>query len=467
MTTFLLVTHGSDGDVLPFVRIGGELVGRGHRVALLTHAPHRNAAMAAGLDFIPIDGADEFERMLATTSQMLGERTMSWRDFYRGNGLFEQIRRECEVLLRLHKPGDTVLVGRHTSAVSVRFVAEIVQAPVAWIAVSPSQVMSAPIAAHVYGTELASDFDAVRDGLGLSRMADWHAWFTRSTSEIGLWPDWFDRAGYRSPPRTTLTGFPLGDERSPGDLPAMPYSAETILATGGTGRMLHPDYYPQLVAAVARAGRPTLLVVRHRDLLPAKLPANVAWYPRLSFPHVIPRVAAIVHHGGIGTLIRGLHAGTPQVLLPDGVDRPDNGARLAHLELARVVGASDWDTETIAEQILAAGSDHGYRARAAEVTGGQRANGVVATADHLEALRPLETSRPLEPSRPLETSRPLRSSRLSARVGALSQADLDRLRARLHHRAASTPPPGTGGQQTGLQQTGVQQTGTRQTGAAP
>ncbi len=422
MSTFLLVTHGSDGDVLPFVRVGGELVGRGHRVALLTHAPHRKAAAAAGLDFVPIDGAEEFERMLATTPAMLGDRTMSWQDFYRGNGLFDQIRRECEVLMRLHRPGDTVLVGRHTSAVSVRFVAEIVNAPVAWIAVSPSQVMAAPIAAHVYGTELATDFDRIREGFGLSPMTDWHAWFTHSTAEFGLWPAWFDRAGYRSPPRMTLTGFPLGDERTPGDLPARPYSSQTILATGGTGRMLHPDYYPQLIAAAVRSGLPTLLVVRHRDLLPPKLPSNITWYPRLSFPHVMPRVAAIVHHGGIGTCIRGLAAGTPQVLLPDGVDRPDNAARLAHLGLARVVGAPDWDPDAIAAQIVAAGEDAEYRSRAMDVTGGKRANGVAETADRLEALRD--------------------SRNLSARIGALSAADLDRLRVRLGMRVRSQPPQG-------------------------
>jgi UDP:flavonoid glycosyltransferase YjiC (YdhE family) len=415
MSTYLIVTHGSDGDVLPFVRIGAELTGRGHQVTILTHAHYQQVSVDAGLEFVAIDGTEEFERTLAATPHLLNAQRLSWQNFYQANGMFDQIRRECEALLRRYRPGETVLVGRHTSAVSVRFVAEVVGAPVAWVAVAPTQVMVAPVAAHTYATELGMGFAGIREGLGLAPLVDWHGWFTKSTAEIGLWPTWFDTAGYRSPARVALTGFPLADEHSTADVPAEPYADGTILVTGGTGRMLHADYYPTLIAAAERTGLPTLLVVRHRDLLPETLPPNVTWYPQLSFPQVIPHVAAVVHHGGIGTCVRGLAAGTPQVLLPDGIDRPDNAARLTHHGLARVVTAADWDAETIAAEISAAVADTGYRDRALAVTGGEYANGVTGSVDILETL--------LTPQ-----------STISARVRALSTGDMERLRARLGHR---------------------------------
>jgi UDP:flavonoid glycosyltransferase YjiC (YdhE family) len=419
VSTFLLVTHGSDGDVLPFVRIGGELLDRGHRVTLITHAPYRPAAVARGLDFIPIDGIAGYEKMLTATPSLFGDQQLSWPDFYAGNQLFEQIRRECDVLMRLHRPGETVLVGRHTSAVSVRFVAEIVNAPVAWIAMSPTQVMVAPIAAHVYGTELAASLNRLRGDLGLQPLVDWQRWFTGATSEIGLWPAWFDEAGYRSPPRMALTGFPLADEYAPDDLPTQPYAPRTVLATGGTGRMLYAGYYPMLIAAAAQTGLPTILAVRHRDLLPAVLPPNVEWYPRLSFPRVMPDVAAVVHHGGIGTCVRALAAGTPQVLLPDGIDRPDNAARLAHHGLARFVEAADWDAEAIAAQIMAAVDDDDYRARAVAIAGAGSANGAAEAANQLESLSQRRD--------------------VMARLRALGSTDLDRLRAQLDRRIREAP----------------------------
>ena len=77
-------------------------------------------------------------------------------------------------------------------------------------------------------------------------------------------------------------------------------------------------------------------------MLPARLPSTADWHPRLPFPSVLPQVAAILHHGGIGTAVRALHTGTPQVIMAYGADRPDNAARLAAHEVARWVAEPDW-----------------------------------------------------------------------------------------------------------------------------
>ncbi|WP_405009084.1 glycosyltransferase [Kitasatospora sp. NBC_01539] len=450
MALFLLVTHGSDGDVLPFVSLGAALVRAGHRAVLLTHAPYREAAARAGLGFEPIDGEDAFERVLADTPHLLGgtRARLGWDAFYRRNGMFEQIAAECRTLRRLHSPGETVLVGRHTSAVSVRFTAELLGAPAAWVALAPTQLMAAPVAAHLYGTELADGLQAVRAGLGQPPIRDWRAWFAASDAEIGLWPSWFDAAGTRSPARTSLTGFPLPDgtadalgarQAGPTDAPgtlrggpadgpadvfggAFAPGVRPVLATGGTGRMLDPDYYPALVAAAAETGLPTLLVVRHRDLLPASLPGNLRWSPGLSFAAAVPRAAAVVHHGGIGTTARVLASGTPQVLMADGIDRPDNAARLARWGLARTVPAARWRTADLPAAVRAAASDHGYRARARAVAGLPDPHGAQdAAADRL--VRLLDRT---------ETAAPDGSVR--DRLRDLPPRDLERIRARLRLR---------------------------------
>jgi UDP:flavonoid glycosyltransferase YjiC (YdhE family) len=54
------------------------------------------------------------------------------------------------------------------------------------------------------------------------------------------------------------------------------------------------------------------------------------------FSQVLPRAAAIVHHGGVGTTSQGLRAGIPQLLMPMAHDQPDNAARLVRL------GVGDW-----------------------------------------------------------------------------------------------------------------------------
>jgi UDP:flavonoid glycosyltransferase YjiC (YdhE family) len=49
------------------------------------------------------------------------------------------------------------------------------------------------------------------------------------------------------------------------------------------------------------------------------------------FKEVFPRCAAIVHHGGVGTVAEAFAAGKPQLVLPLGFDQLDNGVRVKNL----------------------------------------------------------------------------------------------------------------------------------------
>ncbi|GAA3194212.1 glycosyltransferase [Actinocorallia longicatena] len=348
MGTKLLVTHGTDGDVLPFVRLGSLLRERGHDVTVITHAPYGPAIERRGLGFVAIDTEAEYERQLADTAPLLaGNRLDRWRGFYERNGLFGQITAEYEAIAERHVPGGTVVIGRHTSALSALMAAEGLGAPAVWAAVSPIQIMAERPARHLYATALKSGLAGVRAAAGLDPVTPWG----RPDLQLGFWPGWFDEAGARSS-GTLLTGFPLADDRS---FPVPPAAAELlqgpvppIVVTGGTGRMMHPAFYERAVAGCAEAGLPALLVVRHRDLVPRPLPQNVHWVPALPFHSALAGAGAILHHGGIGTIARALVSGTPQVILAHGVDRPDNAERLAASGLAGWLPAASWRPDLIA-----------------------------------------------------------------------------------------------------------------------
>jgi rhamnosyltransferase subunit B len=53
-----------------------------------------------------------------------------------------------------------------------------------------------------------------------------------------------------------------------------------------------------------------------------------------SFSALFPRVAAVVHHGGIGTLSQALRAGVPQLIRPMAYDQFDNASRACRLGVA-------------------------------------------------------------------------------------------------------------------------------------
>jgi UDP:flavonoid glycosyltransferase YjiC (YdhE family) len=368
MAAFLLVTHGTAGDVLPFARIGAELAGRGHDVTLISHAPF---ARHAPYGFAAIDTEERYRANQAHTAELLAvRRPDDLRRYYEARGLFDELGREVALLAERHRPGETVLVGRHTSALSVLVAAELLGAPAAWVAVAPVQLMVAPVAAMHARKGLAPGIDAVRAALGLKPVADWRE-FLR-VPVVGLWPGWFDAAGVRS--RAVLTGFVCGDE----DGETVPLPGRPILVTGGTGQMLHPRYYEVALAAARLVDHPVVVVA------PSPV-EGFAWYPRLPFPSALPQCGAILHHGGVGTAVRALLSGTPQVLLAHGADRPDVAQRLARHDLARWLPADAWTPEAVADRLWAALTDTGYGRRAAGFTEPTSAAPARA-ADHLERL---------------------------------------------------------------------------------
>lgn len=357
-----MVVHGTDGDVLPFVRVAGALRDRGHRVTVFSHQYYAPVVRRAGLDFVPVDTIAEYEHYLRDAAGQVGAtRAEDFRDHFVRSGLLTQLRFECRELRDRYRPGETVLVGSAISGQSVLIAAEALGAPVVCLAHAPFQLMALAGVARAYRLALADKINSVRAEWALPPVRDWSAWMASADAYVGLWPDWFDRAGQPAPAGTELAGFVLADEDAEADLPARATALLTgetapVLVTGGTGRLLQRRFYQSAVAAIESLGRSGLLVVRHRDLVPDPLPPNVHWFDRLPFRAVVPRVSTVVHHGGIGTLGRALASGTPQVILADGLDRPDNARRLARHGVARWLPPERWTAADIAGSLRQASS---------------------------------------------------------------------------------------------------------------
>src|SRR5262249_56061237 len=83
-------------------------------------------------------------------------------------------------------------------------------------------------------------------------------------------------------------------------------------------------------------GRRGLLLPKCRGHLPAPLPPFVRHCEFAPFRQLLPLCAALVHHGGVGTVAKALAAGTPQLVLPFAFDQADNAARVQRL------GVGDW-----------------------------------------------------------------------------------------------------------------------------
>ena len=86
-------------------------------------------------------------------------------------------------------------------------------------------------------------------------------------------------------------------------------------------------------------GKRGIFLTRYSHQLPTPLPPSVQVCEFAAFLGLFPLCAAVVHHGGIGTVAKALATGTPQLILPMAFDQFDNAARVKSLGAGDSLGS--------------------------------------------------------------------------------------------------------------------------------
>jgi rhamnosyltransferase subunit B len=358
---FLVSALGSAGDVLPFIPIAQALQARGHTVRMIALAPFEDRVAEAGIAFTPLGTAEDYTRLVI--------RPELWHPRRGARLLLDELLRRLPeahaVTAACVHPGETVLVGS-TLSWGMRLVQEQRGLPGATVHLSPFLLASATCPPVLPGGAdlawmpaglvrvlqqvaerfvldrwIAPGLDGVRAGLGLPAVRSvWSRWMHSPDLVLGAWPAWFAPPQPDWPAQAQATGFPRFDEGGA----ALDAGLEAFLDAGpppvgitpGSAMAHGGALFARALAACQALGQRVVLVSPYREALPRPLPAgvhHVAWAP---FGRLLPRLAAMVHHGGIGTSAQALAAGIPQLVVPFAHDQFDNAARLHRLGVAAV-----------------------------------------------------------------------------------------------------------------------------------
>ena len=106
-----------------------------------------------------------------------------------------------------------------------------------------------------------------------------------------------------------------------------------------------------------------MLLTSRRETVPATLPDGVRWESYVPFSQVLPRAAAFVSHGGIGSVAQGIAAGVPQLATPMGFDQFDNASRLEDLGIGASLPRRRYTAARAADALGALLVDNGVRER--------------------------------------------------------------------------------------------------------
>jgi len=407
----ILVTTGTDGDLFPYVALGARLKERGHRVTLAANANAERYATEFGFGFVPLVSHDELNEILGNPDfwhPIKGAYAgVQW-----GGRLID---RQYDDLLTVASDENAVLVA-NPGIFAARLIHEKLGRPLISLLLQPWMVqsISAPpvmpagltlprwvprfvgrlywSSVHFVADRLVSaPINRVRERLGLPRIRRVMEWWVSPDRILGMFPGWYGPPQADWPEQIRLTGFPMYDGAPTGPLSDdvlefCSAGSPPIVFTFGTGMMHAEAVFRSAVDAVRRLDRRAILLTKFRDQLPAELPSNIRHFEFVPLQALLPLVAALVHHGGIGTTAKALAAGVPHLIIPWSWDQPDNAARLERLgvgeslKLSRVTGAR---IAASLERLLT----RERRERCREVAAGfDDTDAIALAADHVEQL---------------------------------------------------------------------------------
>jgi rhamnosyltransferase subunit B len=375
-----MAVKGTGGDLFPFSRIGTLLKQRGHDVVLIHDIEQPfskrfqdDMARMFGLNYVAIEPeqAGAVPLVLPPTDPSSGHRRRSLAstdDYDPSLELFE-----FNVIAGYCQHPETILIVHKNLHLVTEAVAEKLEIPLISIYPGPFYLTSMPILADIYRMR-AEPVNRFRAEVGLPPASDWRSLLWSSDMDIALWPEWYAPPEPHWPSPLSMVGFlcDYGDESA-----KIPQEAEDFLAddeppvliTHGTTLPERPGFFSASAEACRQLGLRAILVSRYEELIPDALPDSIKWFSYLPLRNLMPRMRAIIHHGGIGTSAQALAAGIPQLVLGFNYDRPDNGIRLQSLGVGQFLPASLWDSQAVARALRDLLESPAVRQRCEELSG--------------------------------------------------------------------------------------------------
>jgi sterol 3beta-glucosyltransferase len=353
-------TVGTRGDVQPCLALGRGLQAAGFRASVATHPDYQDFVTSHGLGFRPVGGSirQVMESDLGRAWLESGDNLLRYRQLSRELFLPLQ-RRWLDDALKAADDADAVIyypmAAGFLHAAERRGVPAVAAAFVPWV---PTGRIDTPFLppcrlvpvwlrrrlGHLAHLLMWQPFMPLhheyRDRLGLPRVLQRNLSayaFACGVPHVHLfseavqprpadWPSWATVAGFcfLDAPRSWVP---------PADLVRFLDAGPPPIYVGfGSMTGLDPESLTRLaVAAVRKAGGRAVLVSGWSALGAGLLNDDV--FVAADVPHdwLFPRMAAVVHHGGVGTLAAGLRAGRPTVVTPFFGDQPYWGRRVAAL----------------------------------------------------------------------------------------------------------------------------------------
>jgi rhamnosyltransferase subunit B len=419
MPNIVLATSGSFGDLHPYLAIGVALKDRGHDVTVATSDFYRNKVLGEGLKFsllrpnyVPMAGSGDVVRR--AFDPYTGAR------FLIKQLVLPYVEETYQDLLKACENTDLLVI--HPTLFPAPLVAE--KLGLKWISVvlSPGVFVSAydpPLLPPLPWMHVLRHLGPLPHKVLLFAMKKITRRWMRPIECIrrreGLRPvgrsamhdDMFSPYGtlaWYSP----LLGEPQKDWPSPNCVTGFPFydcetaekgadaALEAFLANGpapvvftlGSSAVVDAgSFFEQSLQAIRQLGCRAVLLVGDDQSLLRHVEERIFVASYAPFSCLFSRAIAVVHQGGIGTCGQALKAGVPSLIVPLGLDQPDNAFRMEKLGVARILPRHRYTAKEAAKHLSELMGTGLYRETALDIAAKlQLEQGVRMTCEAIEAV---------------------------------------------------------------------------------
>ncbi len=357
---YVLSTFGSAGDVFPMLGLSLELQRRGHRVTFATNEHYAGLAREYGVPFVALGTEAMFQEVIGNPDLWHPQRgptlVMSL--------IFPVLREQYAIYAAAHAVGDAVGI-TSCFGYGALFAQEKLGMPVLTAHLQPAVLWSdyaPPELSGVFGPlwlkrllfrigvrfvldpAICPQLNVWRKELGLPPLRNIVKTWNSPSGVICLFPEWYAARQPDWPQPLAFADFPLWNRNEAAPMPAevlqfLEAGTPPLVFTPGSTNRHGRAFFKAAVQACGHLQRRAIFLTEFPEQLPA-LPEGILPVRYVPLDKLLPRAAAFIHHGGVGSMSQGMLAGIPQVLMAMAHDQFDNARRVERLGIGKSLPAT-------------------------------------------------------------------------------------------------------------------------------
>ncbi|NIJ56132.1 glycosyltransferase [Dyadobacter arcticus] len=328
-----LLTLGTRGDVQPYAVLGEALQRRGHQVVLSTARNFESLARSYKLDFVPVDA--DFQALLDSEEgkQMMRNPILAQRNF--GRWVHPMIQSALDTFYKVSLQSDKILFHGKTLAgfFADQFPNKMIRANVI-PAFEPTAEFVNPVLSGVGLPSMLNKFSYKLTEFSYRMMHKPVLKFRQENGLSSLTEDYKELPSIYGvshhllkepgdyPANSHFTGFWYGESPatlSPDVMKFLQEGSPPLLVTFGSMPLATKLNMQQAMIQLAEKLNTRIIIVKgwgFENTGDLKEYKSIKIIESAPYEKLLPRVKAVIHHGGIGTMAECLRAGKPFLTCP-------------------------------------------------------------------------------------------------------------------------------------------------------